>query len=242
MPVVAKVRGALAHRDQLLGYREAAGEAILAGTTATFSTATAIFGTVFDSTSGGPLDGAEASIQAGAFAATSDQDGHFLLEPPSVGLYLITVRHPRLRLLGLDSVLASANVVKGQTDTVAVAVPSGATLVGQLCQPSLDRALVGLVRDAATTSPLIATVAVQFADATIQARPAPRRGPRPVLSVSERGTTAQIRTDSTGAFRVCGIPIGVEAIATVAVPGRNRLTVPVPPANDPVVVLDLLIP
>ena len=63
-----------------------------------------------------------------------------------------------------------------------------------------------------------------------------------MLAVSERGTVAQIRTDSTGAFRVCGIPVGVEATAMVTVPGRNRLTVPVPTADGPLVVLDLLIP
>lgn len=242
MPVVAKVLGNLARKDQLRGYREAAGEAILAGTTATFATATAIFGTVFDSTLGTPLEGALASIQAGDFVATSDRDGHYLIEPPSVGPYLITIRHPRLQTLGLDSLTASATVVKGATDTVAISVPSRATLVNQFCEPSGDHAITGRVRDAATTKPLAAIVAIRFADATIRARPKPRRGSPPSVAVGERGTTAETETNPSGIFRVCGIPPGIAAEAIVRVPGRNPFSVPIPADEGPFVVLDLLIP
>lgn len=248
MPKVARVTGFATSRSRLLGYREAAGEARLAGEPRTTTGPTAVAGTVFDSIAGAPLGGVVVSIQGGAFADTTDRSGRFRILSPGVGQYLVTFEHPRFRLFGLDSVLAAASLVRGQTDTVSAAIPDTTSVLARLCPADSGEvtALIGVVRDAATTAPLAATVTIRSTSialrSVVSAGARGGRGPGRRVSVGERGVAWEIDTDSFGQFRVCGLPRAASLAVTIRVPNRAALERTISTENRRLVELDLAIP
>lgn len=248
MPMVHPITFAPA-KSRLRGYREAAGEAALAGQPAAPSGVTSVVGTVYDSVAGAPLGGVVVSIQAGAFADTSDASGRFQIVSPGVGDYLVTFEHPRFRLFRLDSVLASAKLARGTTDTVSAAIPSVSTLLSRLCPNGVatdtTAALVGLVRDAATGTPIAATVTIRSTSLTVQTRAtgAQRGGaPGPRVTVSERGTSWEFDTEPGGRFQVCGIPQAPDLTLIVAAKGHRPLQRSLSTESKRLVDLEIAVP
>ena len=241
MPVIAQVKGAITNRTELRGYREAAGQALASGSRAPLATTTAIAGTVFDSVVNAPLGNAVVSIQSGAFADTSDQEGRFRIETPGVGNYAVTLRHPRLHRLGLDSLLGSARVVRGETTTLNFAVPGPAAVGTELCQDP-GRVVVGLLRDAGTTLPIAGVVTILFPARVIRRHPRPRSGAPTRVAIGERGTNLTSPTDSSGAFQFCGIPFDSEVTLLARVPSRLAVTRLIEAGSTALVELEVPIP
>jgi len=229
MPIIAQVTGFATARTKLLGYREAAGEARLVGQPRPETGPTVITGSVYDSVGGGPLGGVVVSIQAGAYADTTDLSGRYRIVSPGVGQYRVTFDHPRFRIFGLDSVFASAQLARGKTDTVRAAIPGVAVIVAKLCpaEPPETGAIVGVVRDAATTTPIAATVTIRSNTISVRATQSGQRGAARAsgrrVSVSEQGTTWEIDTDASGVFQVCGLPQADDLELVITVKNRRPL-------------------
>jgi hypothetical protein len=246
MPTIGQQSTPIGWRARLTGYREAAGDATLAGQPRVAAGPTAIVGTVFDSIAGAPLGGVTVSIQAGAFADTTDPSGRFRIVSPAVGQFLVTFDHPRFRLLGLDSVLAGAKLTRGSTDTVSVAIPGPEATLAKLCPeegPEMA-AIVGTVRDAATTLGLTATVVIRSSVISISSSRRTSRDGRTQrrVSVGDRGTSWEIETDSRGQFRVCGLPQSADLQVSARVEGRRPVERVISTETHRLAEVDLAVP
>jgi protocatechuate 3,4-dioxygenase beta subunit len=241
MPVVAAIKTPLSTRLVLRGYREAGGVARLLGATPAASRATTLVGHVFDSLTQRPLTGAAVSLQAGTYADTTDADGRYQIAVPGTGSYLVTIRHPRLVSLGIDSLLGSAWLARGVTDTVDAGIPSARGLQALLCSrpDSTTTTVIGIVRDEAGR-PLAGTVSVEAAGYELRsyARPSGLK-----VAIRKIGGVWDLDLDANGRFALCGLPPDRPIALTVRVSGHapvvRRLTQEgIPRLLD----LDLVIP
>ncbi len=108
-------------------------------------------GLVYDSTAGRGLANAYVRLVGTERATISDVDGSYWLADLPEGRYAVTFEHPRAALFGpTDEVEVELDV--SQVTAARLTIPTGATLVGRLCQPRRGEAppglLVGRVRDA----------------------------------------------------------------------------------------------
>ncbi|MFN0179324.1 MAG: carboxypeptidase regulatory-like domain-containing protein [Gemmatimonadales bacterium] len=242
MPVVGAIKTPLSTRLVLRGYREAGGTARLLGaTSAPVSRATTLVGRVVDSLARRPLSGVAVSLQAGAYADTTDADGRYQIAVTGTGSYLVTFRHPRLVALGLDSLLGSAFFARGATDTVDAGIPSERGLQALVCASpdTTTTTVIGIVRDG-TGRPLVGTVAVEAAGFELRSYSRPSG-----TQVAVRKTSGvwEVDLDANGRFSLCGLPANQTITLTVRVAGHapvvRRLTQEgIPRLLD----LDLVIP
>ncbi|MFN2565143.1 MAG: carboxypeptidase regulatory-like domain-containing protein [Gemmatimonadaceae bacterium] len=189
----------------LLRFWFAAGAgALVASQTVTAQRGTApvsIRGVAYDSLRGEPLRNAFIAVVGTARSAHSDARGHFRVDSVPPGVYVLAAQHDVLDSLGLSALSARADVTDGR-DEVRIAVPSFATLWRAACGPGRappDSGFVyGTVRDASTQAP----VADAFVDLTwIEIRIDKGRG------VTQRHRRVETRTDASGRFSVCGVPV-----------------------------------
>lgn len=215
MPRLGRRRLAAGVRDTVVGFREAGGEAQLAGVSRPAEPGAVLVGRVTDPTTGLPLAGAVVSIQAGRYADTTDQQGGYRIASPAAGQYLVTLVDPRLALVGLDSLRAAARLERGREDTVNIEAPLFAAAVRALCPGDSarpDRALLlGQVVDSATGRPRAGTeVRVRHLDYRIVTPSA----------IGERRRELATVTSDAGWFGVCGLPPEAEIQVEVGSPGR----------------------
>lgn len=218
MPVTRRRLLRVGQLDSVAGYRVAGGSARAVAGLPTVANATAVVGTVFDSLWQRPLAGAVVSLQQGAFADTTDQAGRFRIVSPGTGDYLLTVQHPAFRWLGLDPLLASAQLRRGQTDTTDVATPGLAATLRRLCGADrLDSSravLVGMVADGKTGQALPNATITVGSDIKTLARTGA------LVSIGSNGTEWEIKPGPDGAFQVCGVPRGRQLDVRVKLPGQ----------------------
>jgi len=167
--------------------------------------AATLVGTVFDSTSAGPLAGAAVYLVGTSHVTVSDSAGVFALPGLSAGEYTIAARHARFDSIGLE-VPPSWDVEVPEKGTVhaSLAVPSMATLMPGLCMLGGERRgiAVGHVRDAATGTPL-PNAAIEF-----------------VLNDSVR----VVETGTDGRYVACGLPADRPTVARATFLGRAPAT------------------
>lgn len=219
MPKYSRVRGPYFDRLRLVGYSETAGRSAPIGRLEPVSR-TRVVGRVFDSLAGRPLGGVVVSLQEGAYAGTTGDDGTFDLTSPGTGPYLVSASHPRFEVLGLGALRAGATLSRGRADTVSFAVPGQATLLERLCGPGqLGRALAGRARPRPPDSAAEVWIRTQ-GDYAIQTRPSARNTVRWRVTVTERAKTWVGGLDQTGRFLVCDLP---EAGALIVGVGKDTL-------------------
>jgi hypothetical protein len=163
-------------------------------------------GTVYDSLLGAPLGGAEVWILGTARHAVTDPLGRFHLDSVPPGPYVLVLAHGDLDSAGLFNLTAPVTVGRaGDTVTVTLAVPSRLTFWRRGCGagpaspgPLADSGIVFGVVDEATTGAHLAgaSVAAAWIRLTQRAR----------LDVAAEQHDARTRTDSTGAYYLCGLP------------------------------------
>jgi hypothetical protein len=221
MPWLGHVRLVGGVRDSLLGYREGGGEARLLGGARPEPKAApaAVSGRVVDSTTGAPLAGVHVSIQAGAFADTTDAEGRYRIASPARGDYLLTFADPRFALFGIDSVWRGARLERGTEDTVHLAIPLHATAVRTLCPEDSGRAdrgvLIGRAIDSLTGAPLAAAaITLSLLESRVITSAA----------IGEKRTVMETRSNHRGYFRACGLPVGRSVTITVATAGGKSAT------------------
>jgi CarboxypepD_reg-like domain/Carboxypeptidase regulatory-like domain len=168
-----------------------------------------IRGIVVDSLNGGPLVGAQVSLENIALQAITDSTGRFRIDSVPAGEYRIGVFHPLLDSLGFGIASPPLAVTAGKTIAIGFATPSAATIVRLACgNAATDTAanagpsvLIGRVLGAETDAP-IAGVDVSLRLAHIRA----------TLSTAMHQT--EWLWDATsgphGEFRFCHLPANLE--------------------------------
>ncbi|HVE79730.1 MAG TPA: carboxypeptidase regulatory-like domain-containing protein [Gemmatimonadaceae bacterium] len=120
----------------LLGLRETGG---VVGGPVLDARPVVVTGTVFDSTRGRPLVGAQVFLSGTSHVARSDSSGRFVLEGPLPGTYALSFLHPRLDSLGWVAPGMDVTLSRGEPREVVLAVPvSAAPAVVATAGPASD--------------------------------------------------------------------------------------------------------
>lgn len=218
------IRMPLVHATGPMGVREAGGRALKIKSregAIIYATDLAILeGTVFDSTAGTRLRDAVVSILGTNHSARTDATGHYRFAAPLQGRYAVVFAHARLDSLGLRLAEQTVDLRPGVHATVPLSIPSETSVVALLCPDSTGRTDTG----------------VAFGIAREGSRGVPVGGAEiwaswqritPIgADVRVSDLRAETRTDATGAYRMCGLPVGPK-ITMVARRGgveRTRVT------------------
>ncbi|MEO8337635.1 MAG: carboxypeptidase regulatory-like domain-containing protein, partial [bacterium] len=146
----------------------------------------------------------------------SDKDGRYYLDSLTAGRYSIWFSHPTLDSLDLPVASRELTLAAGERARVDFAIPSGSTLRRAACPgvqlPPATGAVIGTITDADTGEPLIgASVVVSWNDITVD---------RMTLQATATGRTGSVRVDSTGIYRLCGVPTDIPLALQVQAGGR----------------------
>jgi hypothetical protein len=176
--------------------------------------ALAVSGVVLDSLSGQVLSGASVAVVGTSTIATADADGRFVLPEMLPGEYALSVRTPSLDSIRASSV--STVVVAAGMAPLRLRVPTAAHLAAALCGTAVSASggrggILGSVRGVGDTTSLAAVRVVADWSEIVT------RG----SSIDRQDRRMETKTESTGAFRLCGVPIDV-ALTVRALPARGR--------------------
>ena len=135
-------------------------------------------------------------------SATSDDRGRFTFADLPPGEYVVALEASLLDSLELALAPATVTLSPGERRQVALAIPSRATLGTLACPgvtlPAGVGAIAGRVEDATDAAPLrAATLTVRWAETTVD---------RTTLRATSTVQGVDVRTDSLGRFRICGVP------------------------------------
>jgi hypothetical protein len=188
-----------------------------------------LIATIQDSASGAPVADARAALTGSRREARSDARGRFAIEGIVPGAYTLEIRTP-----SLDSILvvhrAQVTLIDSLTP-IGLRVPSAAQARSALCAaPSAaagaaDGMVVGRVVARDSTPGGGVRVRVEWDTASV----ATMRGTDPATAPAHR----EARTDSTGVFRLCGVPDGVALTlrADLGIGAAMTLPVRIPPGQ-----------
>jgi hypothetical protein len=165
-------------------------------------------GTVTDSVHSRPLAGVRV-VALGANArpdsrgvASTDSLGRYRIDSLRPGRYLVGLESPLLDSLEITLAPREVAVAQGAVATIDLALPPAAKLRSAVCSgatlPADRGALYGHVVDAATEAPLAgAVVTVVWREISVD---------RKTLRADSDLRTTSVTADSTGWYRVCGVP------------------------------------
>ena len=166
---------------------------------------------VVDSVGGGPLIGAQVSVEGVNAAAISDSAGRFRIDSVPAGRYRVGVFHPLLDSLGLSVASPPLEVAPGAAVSLIFATPSARTLVRLVCDkvpvdtsegigPS---AVIGRVLNAETEAP-VGRAHVTLGWTAFESDEVAVRRIRHVR---------QATTGPSGAFTFCHLPADLAGVA-----------------------------
>lgn len=165
----------------------------------------ALEGVVLDSVRGAPLAGATVYVAGTHHAVRTDDAGRFQLAGLPEGVQRVSFFHPRTDSLLLVMRMRPVKLAAGETAAVTLALPRDGECPGTTVTLA---ALLGQVRDGdrdlAVTD---ASVWSSFADPELQ--------PPDGVSLDPLET----RSDSSGRYLLCGLPLGVELHVRAAAVG-----------------------
>jgi CarboxypepD_reg-like domain/Carboxypeptidase regulatory-like domain len=172
----------------------------------------AIAGLVVDSLRGGPLIGAQISVEGINAQAVTDSTGRFRIDSVPPGNYRVGVFHPLLDSLGVSIASPPLTVAAATTLRVVFSTPSAPTFLRLSCgDVAVDTAagfgpsvLIGRVLDAETDAPVAGVrVSLNWTDMQVSKSNGLRRTAR------ERDST----TGPSGGFRFCRLPSRLTGVA-----------------------------
>jgi carboxypeptidase family protein len=165
-----------------------------------------ITGVVVDSLNRRYMSGADVVIDGANITLRTDSVGAFRIDSLPPGTYQVGVFDPLLDTLGTSLATRPFHIGPDSASYIVLAVPSAATIVGKLCQSPTSSesrsAVIGHVHDPETLQP-IAGAEVSIAWTSVEAS----------KEIGIRRTPHLVRdtTDSSGAFRFCGLPNSLAA-------------------------------
>jgi hypothetical protein len=192
-------------------------------------------GTAFDSLRGEPMRSAMVAILGLTSSAVTDERGRFSFDRVPLGRHTFVVQHPALDSIGFSG-LSREVTVATRSDEVHIVIPSFATLWRTACgstTPPADSGLVfGTIRDTESGRP----VADAFVDLTwVDVSYDKTRG------VRQRAHRGETRSDSTGGYIVCGVPVATWLRIDAGMPNGTSGRIDLPPAALQVRRRDLLL-
>lgn len=169
-----------------------------------------VTGTVTDSVHRAPL--ADATVIATPLAPAQDTvfhatrtsaQGQFTLDGLRSGRYVISVEHPFTDSIGLTVPPREVEVTSGGATSLALALPSVATVRRILCRAAEQDTTLGVMLGAVrrTDGSTVAGATVVFVWTEVAAE-------RTKPAARTTRVTASATTDSTGVYRACGLPTG----------------------------------
>ncbi|PYP80389.1 MAG: hypothetical protein DMD35_04595 [Gemmatimonadetes bacterium] len=176
------------------------------------SAQTMVRGTVFDSVTQHVLVHAtvvatrmEAGVPGTMTTTETDGAGRFELKAPSPGTYVLSVEHPTLDSLTIPSPTATVQMTDNASSEVQLATASVAGRLRSVCPSGVGGdahgAVIGVVSEVPGARPIAgATVVLQWSEWRVDTTTGKATG---------HTTTTSATTDAGGAFRYCGVPIGL---------------------------------
>lgn len=177
-----------------------------------------VAGVVGDSVSRRPQPGARVEVVGSARRVVASSDGSFAIPDLLPGVYTLQVSTP-----SLDSIRASSRfrvVVSAGMEPLSLRVPTASQLLSQQCgrisggARAFEPTVYGTVTTGETGIALSGVrVAIEWSESTIRGGAA--------ASISQERRRLETRTDSSGAFRLCGVPIATTLFVS-ALPDSGR--------------------
>jgi hypothetical protein len=156
-----------------------------------------ITGVIVDSLHRSPLAHANVYVEGTDRMGVSDDGGHYVVDSIPAGKHRVHILHPVLDTVGITLRTPDLDFVAGQTRTLDISVPGPQFITSRLCNAAqLTRgpaALVGFVKDPDTGAPMVNAKVELVYEVT---DPIGRKSPRVRSDV----------TDTTGMYRICGLP------------------------------------
>jgi hypothetical protein len=154
-------------------------------------------GVIVDSLHDGPLVHANVIIEGTNRVGFTDKDGRYSVDSIPAGAHRVRVLHAVLDTVGISLRTPDVNFVAGQNHSLDISIPGPKWMASRFCNAAQQNlgpaALVGFVKDPDTNTPMVGAKVELVYDAV---DPIGRKSPR-----VRSGTT-----DSTGIYRICGIP------------------------------------
>jgi Carboxypeptidase regulatory-like domain len=154
-------------------------------------------GFVIDSVHNGPLSKAVVLVEGASRQTMTDVDGRFVLDSIPPGQHRVMVLSAVLDTLGLSMRTPPYTFTADKTNELDLSIPSPERIANAIC-PSAQRmrgpaVMVGFVRDPDTKEPAIGSkVQLVFNEKDLIGRPQPR--------------IREATVDSTGLYKICGLP------------------------------------
>lgn len=198
-------------------------------------------GSVFDSTTGGSLGGADVWLDAAGQAlpvgrAVTDSAGRFRLDSIAAGAYTLSITHARLDTLGASLEPVSLVLERGESLDIAFSTPSPSTIARAICPGPLSEhagLVLGSVRRDIGGPPV--------AGARVVARWEGAWKPVTADSAPELRDLSST-SDANGRFTLCGLPRdrAMEITAADSASQGDRMSLTLDSAQ--VMVVELLAP
>ena len=158
---------------------------------------TSLQGFVMDSVHAGPLVNAKVTIVGTARSAVTNADGHYTIDSIPPGSHSVVVEHPLLDTLGVQMHTPAYAFGAGESRVLDLAIPTAEQIANAFCNSAQrmrgPAAMVGFVRDPDTKEPAIGSkVQLVYYE------------PDPIGRKQLR--TREAVVDSTGLYRICGLP------------------------------------
>jgi hypothetical protein len=174
-----------------------------------------ILGVVVDSLHGRYLSGADVVVEGAKTTLQTDSLGKFRLDSLPPGTYQVGIFHALLDTLDITLLTAPFHLGADSATIIVLAVPSAATIIRRTCPPHTAQgtsAVIGHVNDPESLAPVAgAEVSVAWTQFEVSKDFGIRQTPHLVRDT----------TDSTGAFRICGLPSSLSA----SMQARRGLTI-----------------
>lgn len=158
---------------------------------------TSLQGYVMDSVHASPLVDAKISIAGTTRSAVTDGDGHYKIDSIPPGAHSVVVEHPVLDTLGVQMRTPAYQFGAGEARDLDLAIPTAEQLANAFCNSAQrmrgPAAMVGFVRDPDTKQAAVGSK-VQLVYYVLD--PIGRKQLR----------TGEATVDSTGMYRICGLP------------------------------------
>jgi len=160
-------------------------------------------GLAIDSLHMTPLAGATILVDGTTLSATTDKEGKFRIDSIPPGDYRLAMFHPLLDTLGFSIGTPPLRMGPDSLRQVIIATPSAQSVVKSACKPLQLKlgplAIMGRITNADTQEPLDSVrVSMVWSEIEAGAGIGVRRIPR----------VREAKTDASGAFIICGIPLG----------------------------------
>jgi Carboxypeptidase regulatory-like domain/TonB-dependent Receptor Plug Domain len=160
-----------------------------------------VIGVAIDSVHGGPLLGATVLVTGTKRQGTTDSLGQFRIDSVPPGEYKLQLAHPLLDSIGLAIETQPIAMPLGRYAVVRLSTPSQATVLNLFCPPDKrltgPGALLGRVLDADSDLPATgARVVLYWTELEVSKTTGVHRSPR----------VREATVDSSGTYRVCGVP------------------------------------